>query len=229
MLQQNADRRTPRKGLPIPEVRKLMYQLLSGVKFCHSNRIIHRDLKPQNLLIDCNGNLKLADFGLARIFSLKKRLLTPKVVTLWYRSPELLLGLQMYDSSVDMWSVGCIFSEIVTGYPLFPGQSEIEQIFKIFRQLGTPDETVYPGVTQLPHFKVCFPHWPTPQPSPISQIFNSLEVSKSGQELLAKLLAYDPSRRICGREALQDNFFSESFPLHAPQNPQTRANSQKWR
>ncbi|EXL65731.1 cyclin-dependent kinase 1 [Fusarium oxysporum f. sp. conglutinans race 2 54008] len=114
-------------------VRKFMYQLCAGVKYCHSHRILHRDLKPANLLIDKEGNLKLADFGLARAFGVPLRPYTHDVVTLWYRAPELLLGEKQYSTGVDMWSVGCIFAEMCTRKPLFPGDSEIDEIFKIFQ------------------------------------------------------------------------------------------------
>jgi serine/threonine protein kinase len=118
-------------------VKKFMMQLCQGVRYCHAHRVLHRDLKPQNLLIDKDCNLKLADFGLARAFGVPLRTYTHEVVTLWYRSPEILLGGRQYSTGVDMWSVGCIFAEMCTRKPLFPGDSEIDEIFKIFRFVDT--------------------------------------------------------------------------------------------
>jgi len=128
-------------------------QILSGLLMCHSNRIIHRDLKPQNILIDDRGNVKIADFGLARGFTVPFPELTHEVVTLWYRAPEILLGQASYTPSVDIWSVGCIYAEMLMGKPLFEGECEIGQLFKIFRVLGTPNESVWAGVSSLPEFK----------------------------------------------------------------------------
>lgn len=122
-------------GLGSDIIKKFMSQLCHGVRFCHSHRVLHRDLKPQNLLIDKEGNLKLADFGLARAFGVPLRTYTHEVVTLWYRSPEILLGGRQYSTGVDMWSVGCIFAEMCTRKALFPGDSEIDEIFKIFRSV----------------------------------------------------------------------------------------------
>ena len=110
-----------------------MYQLLKGMDFCHARGIMHRDLKPQNLLVDKRGVLKLADFGLARAFMIPVRAYTHEVVTLWYRAPEILLGQRTYAPAVDMWSIGCIFAELVNRKPLWPGDSEIDEIFRIFR------------------------------------------------------------------------------------------------
>ncbi|KAF9914517.1 Cyclin-dependent kinase 3, partial [Modicella reniformis] len=102
------------------QVKDFLYQLLQGVDFCHGRRILHRDLKPQNLLIDEKRTLKLADFGLARAFGIPLRTYTHEVVTLWYRAPEILLGSRHYSTAVDMWSVGCIFAEMITKRALFP-------------------------------------------------------------------------------------------------------------
>lgn len=124
-------------GLGSDIIKKFMSQLCHGVRFCHSHRVLHRDLKPQNLLIDKEGNLKLADFGLARAFGVPLRTYTHEVVTLWYRSPEILLGGRQYSTGVDMWSVGCIFAEMCTRKALFPGDSEIDEIFKIFRYVSS--------------------------------------------------------------------------------------------
>ena len=110
-----------------------MYQLLAGMDYCHARGIMHRDLKPQNLLVDKRGVLKLADFGLARAFMIPTRAYTHEVVTLWYRAPEILLGQRAYAPAVDMWSIGCIFAELVNRKPLWPGDSEIDELFRIFR------------------------------------------------------------------------------------------------
>ncbi|VDN18538.1 unnamed protein product [Dibothriocephalus latus] len=143
-------------------VKSFMYQMLQGLLFCHARRVIHRDLKPQNVLVDVpNKIVKLADFGLARAFGVPVRVLTHEVVTLWYRAPEILLGAQRYSCAVDVWSMGCIFAEVATKEALFRGDSEIDQIFRIFRTLGTPSEAVWSGVTSLPEFqKKTFPSWP---------------------------------------------------------------------
>lgn len=124
-------------GLGEAVVKKFMLQLCAGIRYCHSHRVLHRDLKPQNLLISKEGNLKLADFGLARAFGVPLRTYTHEVVTLWYRAPEILLGGRQYSTGVDMWSAGCIFAEMCTRKPLFPGDSEIDEIFKIFRYVMT--------------------------------------------------------------------------------------------
>lgn len=136
-----------------------MHQMLDAISFCHLNRILHRDLKPQNLLVDGTGHIKLADFGLARSFNIPMRAYTHEVVTLWYRAPEILLGTKLYATGVDIWSLGCIFAEMVLRKTLFAGDSEIDQLYKIFQMMGTPNETTWPGVSQLPEFRDIFPKW----------------------------------------------------------------------
>ncbi|KAK5923307.1 hypothetical protein CgunFtcFv8_000288 [Champsocephalus gunnari] len=135
------------------EVKTLMIQLLRGVRHLHDNWILHRDLKTSNLLLSHKGILKIGDFGLAREYGSPLKPYTPVVVTLWYRSPELLLGAKEYSTAVDLWSVGCIFGELLTQKPLFPGKSEIDQINKIFKDLGSPSEKIWPGYNELPAVK----------------------------------------------------------------------------
>ncbi|KAB0400700.1 hypothetical protein E2I00_008326, partial [Balaenoptera physalus] len=222
---------TPASELPLHLVKSYLFQLLQGVNFCHSHRVIHRDLKPQNLLIT---TLNDAVF------------LSPQVVTLWYRAPEILLGSRFYSTAVDVWSIGCIFAEMVergphmaTGRPqagssgvggrrgsdypirsglrgvtrkaLFPGDSEIDQLFRIFRTLGTPSEAMWPGVTQLPDYKGSFPKWTR---KGLEEIVPHLE--PEGKDLLMQLLQYDPSRRISAKAALAHPYFSSTETSPAP-------------
>ncbi|KAI9143623.1 kinase-like domain-containing protein [Paraphysoderma sedebokerense] len=185
-------------------VKSYMYQLLKGICFCHGRRILHRDLKPQNILIEKDGVLKLADFGLARAFGIPLRTYTHEVVTLWYRSPEILLGSRHYSTAVDIWSLGCIFAELVLKHSLFPGDSEIDQIFRIFRTLGTPNETMWPGVNGLPDWKPNFPQWKS---QTLEKVVPGL--CADGIDLLQKMLEYDPARRISAKQALLHPYFDD--------------------
>ncbi|RKP24823.1 kinase-like domain-containing protein, partial [Syncephalis pseudoplumigaleata] len=123
-------------------IKSWMLMTLRGIEHCHRNWIVHRDMKPNNLLLSSSGQLKIADFGLARDYADLNAAgrMTSQVVTLWYRAPELLFGARDYASAVDMWSVGCIFAELMLRTPYLPGDSEMQQLDLIFKALGTPTE-----------------------------------------------------------------------------------------
>jgi len=186
-------------------IKSYMYQLLNGLEYCHSHRILHRDLKPQNLLIDTKGFLKLADFGLARVFSIPLRPYSHEVVTLWYRAPEVLLGDPRYSTPIDIWSAAAIFAEMFTRQPLFPGDSEIDELYKIFMIMGTPTEEVWPGVRSLPYWKDIFPNWTKQN---WQTTFPTI-TDPDALDLLDKMLVYDPVRRISAKAALQHRYFSD--------------------
>ncbi|OQR85332.1 cell division protein kinase [Thraustotheca clavata] len=185
-------------------VKAYMYQLLKGLAFCHSRGIMHRDLKPQNLLVSRTGALKIADFGLARAFSLPVRKYTHEVITLWYRAPEILLGQEAYSPPVDIWSVGTIFAELLRKKPLFTGDSEIDQLYRIFQVLGTPDESCWPGVASLRDYAPTFPKW---RPTDLAPMFPKLDAD--GLDLLKRMLVYTPSQRISAKDALRHPYFND--------------------
>jgi len=185
-------------------VQSYIYQLLDGLLFCHKRRILHRDLKPQNLLIDRKGSLKLADFGLARAFCVPLRPYTHEVITLWYRAPEILLGSQAYSTPVDIWSAGCIFAEMIAKRPLFPGDSEIDQLFRVFRVLGTPVEEIWRGCTSLPDYKANFPKWKKQELSKVLPMADDQAL-----DLLSKMLIYEPHQRISAKEAIKHPYFAD--------------------
>jgi len=193
-------------GAPLPPltVKSYLYQMLSALLYCHTHRVLHRDLKPQNLLIDKSNSLKLADFGLARAFGLPVKTYTHEVVTLWYRAPEILLGCRQYSTPVDIWSVGCIFAEMAHKRPLFAGDSEIDQLFKIFRVLGTPTEESFPGVTAFKDFKSTFPRW---RQQGLAHLLPNLDAD--GLDLIARMVCYDPAKRVSARDALEHPYFGD--------------------
>ena len=185
-------------------VKSYLFQILIAINFCHSKRILHRDLKPQNLLIDKDGIIKVADFGLARSFGIPIKTLTHEILTLWYRAPEILLGQKEYSTPVDMWSIGLIFYEMAHRKPLFAGDCEIDQIFKIFQMFGTPNEKTWPGVTKLPEFKLTFPQFKGKGISAYNK-----NIDPIGLDLLSKMIQIDPCKRISAKQALQHPYFNE--------------------
>ncbi|GMH24279.1 hypothetical protein Nepgr_026122 [Nepenthes gracilis] len=143
-----------------PQVKCYMQQFLRGLNHCHSHGILHRDIKGSNLLIDNNGNLKIADFGLASLYDpCQSHPLTSRVVTLWYRPPELLLGANYYGKAIDLWSTGCILAELYARKPIMPGRTEVEQLHKIFKLCGSPSEEYWKR-SKLPHATIFKPQHP---------------------------------------------------------------------
>ncbi|MCO5577405.1 hypothetical protein L7F22_031237 [Adiantum nelumboides] len=193
-----------RVPLPMKLIKSFMFQLCKGVAHCHRHGVMHRDLKPQNLLIDKDkGLLKIADFGLSRAFSVPLKSYTHEIVTLWYRAPEVLLGATHYSTPIDIWSVGCIFAELSRRQPLFPGDSELQQLLHIFKLLGTPDESIWPGVNKLRDWHD-YPQWNAGE---IDKAVPNLD--EQGVDLLSRMLRYDPAQRISAKAALEHPFFDE--------------------
>lgn len=185
-----------------------MFQIMRGVDFLHSNRIVHRDLKPQNILIAASGEVKLADFGLARIYE-QMQPLTTVVVTLWYRSPEVLLK-SSYASPVDIWSCGCIFAELHTRKPIFAGQSEPDQLSRIFQVIGSPPEDEWPLEVSLSwrSFSSC-------RPLDFQELIPELD--SDAKSLLTEMLHFDPNKRLSANQILEHNYFkSEEYDLYPP-------------
>ncbi|XP_058396194.1 cyclin-dependent kinase 18 isoform X2 [Diceros bicornis minor] len=184
-------------------VKIFMFQLLRGLAYCHRRKILHRDLKPQNLLINERGELKLADFGLARAKSVPTKTYSNEVVTLWYRPPDVLLGSTEYSTPIDMWGVGCIHYEMATGRPLFPGSTVKEELHLIFRLLGTPTEETWPGVTALSEFRAY--NFPRYLPQPL--ISHAPRLDTEGINLLTSLLLCESKRRLSAEAALSHPYF----------------------
>ncbi|WPA96712.1 negative regulator of the PHO system [Cercospora beticola] len=185
-------------------IKSFMWQLLRGIAFCHENRVLHRDLKPQNLLINAQGQLKLGDFGLARAFGIPVNTFSNEVVTLWYRAPDVLLGSRTYNTSIDIWSAGCIMAEMFTGRPLFPGTTNEDQLLRIFRLMGTPSERSWPGISSFAEYKQTWPVYATQELRTILPQIDTL-----GLQLLGQLLQLRPEMRCTAQQALAHPWFNE--------------------
>ncbi|KAG0571123.1 hypothetical protein KC19_6G212900 [Ceratodon purpureus] len=208
--------------LSAADYKSYMQMTLKGLAVCHKKWILHRDLKPNNLLLGSNGQLKLADFGLARIFGSPNRRFTHQVFARWYRAPELLFGSKQYGPGVDVWAVACIFAELILRRPFLQGSSDIDQLGKIFAAFGTPGEAQWPDMT-------CLPDYVEYQYSP-PQSFRSLfpQASEDCLDLLQRMFTYDPKQRITAQQALEHRYFrTEPAPtpphmLRRPSKPEAQ-------
>lgn len=192
------------------DIKTMMKMMLQGVQYLHNHWVMHRDLKPGNVLINANKMLKLADFGLARAFGSPERNMSHQAVTRWYRAPELLFGAKSYGGAVDMWSMGCIFGELMARKPYMPGDSDIGQLKVIFQALGTPTEEDWPNMKYLDTY---LPHEPIVAPD-MMRTFPG--VQRDALDFLKKLLMFDPTKRLEVGQALEHEYFSNS-PAPTPQ------------
>ncbi|XP_052193219.1 probable serine/threonine-protein kinase At1g54610 [Diospyros lotus] len=195
---------TPEIKFTEAQVKCYMHQLLSGLEHCHSHGVLHRDIKGSNLLINHGGVLKIADFGLATIVDPRhKHPLTSRVVTLWYRAPELLLGATNYGVGIDLWSAGCILAELLAGKPIMPGRTEVEQLHKIFKLCGSPSDEYWKR-SKLPNATIFKPQ--KPYKRCVSETFKHFP--SSSLPLIEALIAIDPAERKTATDALRSDFFT---------------------
>jgi mitogen-activated protein kinase 1/3 len=208
-----------KQKLSIDHAQYFIYQVLRGLKYIHSADVIHRDLKPSNLLVNSNCDLKICDFGLARGIDQKQSneqggtmLLTEYVVTRWYRAPEIMLACHEYSKPVDIWSVGCIFAELIQRKPYFPGEDYIDQLTIISEKLGKLPEKDLNFVTS-DKAKRFMRKLPNKSPTPLKAQFSN--VPSDALDLMKKMLEFHPRRRIIVQDALSHGFLSQ---LHSPQD-----------
>lgn len=199
---------TSTEASDLRRIKSIVFQILCGIRHAHSHSIMHRDLKPQNVLVaKASGQVKITDFGLARCFlPNEERAYTERVVTLYYRAPELLLGAQCYTSAVDLWSVGCILAEMVNWEPLFKADNEIGLLFRMFERLGTPTVDTWQELPGLSYFSDQFPRFP---PKPWHELVPSLATDPLALDLLSRLLVYDPRQRLTASQALDHPWFKD--------------------
>ncbi|WJX37414.1 Cyclin-dependent kinase 7 [Trifolium repens] len=198
-----------------------LFQLLEGLNYLHSANILHRDLKPANLLVNANCDLKICDFGLARTTQVDGESMTEYVVTRWYRAPELLLGCDNYGTSIDMWSVGCIFAEILGRKPIFPGKDSLDQMKLIVNVLGNQHESDLEFIDN-PKAKGFIKLLPYTQGTPFSHLYP--QADPLALDLLQKLLVFDPTRRITVLEALQHPYMADLYDPWCNPSAQVQVN-----
>ena len=208
-----------RPGMKFSEeqIKCYMKQLFQGLHYCHTNNILHRDIKGSNLLINNKGILKLADFGLARSYTAEgAHPLTNRVITLWYRPPELLLGARKYSPAVDMWSAGCILAELIHGRPIMPGKSEMDQLKLIFELCGTPTPENWPDCKDLPGAKVAEYKQ---HPRRLREFFR--HASPNALKLIEQLLTLDPKNRLTAEKAMDSDYmWDKPLPCDPAKLPQ---------
>ena len=193
------------------DVKAWMGMLGRAVWFCHENFVLHRDIKPNNLLIAGDGEVKLADFGLARSFSDPYRSMTHQVITRWYRPPELLFGARHYSGAVDVWSMGLVFAELVLRTPFVAGNSDMHQLELICQAIGTPTEENWPGVTKLPSYVPFDSSQPVRSRDFYLSTFGT--AGPVGVDLLMSTLTLDPRKRSTAKQFLQHQWWhSEPTP-----------------
>jgi cell division cycle 2-like len=200
------------------QIKYLLKQLLQAVAYMHKKWIIHRDLKTSNLLLSKDGVLKVCDFGMARKYGNPLRPYTHLVVTLWYRAPEILLGSHIYSPAIDLWSVGCIFAELLLREPLLNGKNELDQIQKIFRLIGMPNEQTYPGWNKLKGVRVLklnkkLTHNRLREKFPKVALPGDMFLSDLGVNFMNQMLKINPEERITAEEALKHPWFEEEPKL----------------
>ncbi|KZV84246.1 Pkinase-domain-containing protein [Exidia glandulosa HHB12029] len=215
-LKRYMDTHGNRGALDPVTVQSFMYQLLRGIAFCHENRVLHRDLKPQNLLINRKGELKIGDFGLARAFGVPVNTFSNEVVTLWYRAPDVLLGSRTYSTSIDTWSCGCIFGEMIQGQPMFRGRDNNDQLLHIMRVIGTPSELVLrkmatdsPEITLRTFTRYAKQPWQAVLPRAHPQAL----------DLMDQILQFEPSARLPPADGLKHPYFSTPVATPPPPPP----------
>ncbi|XP_059644935.1 cyclin-dependent kinase D-3 [Cornus florida] len=188
------------------DIKSYLQMTLKGLAFCHKKWVLHRDMKPNNLLIGSNGQLKLADFGLARIFGSPDRRFTHQVFARWYRAPELLFGAKQYGPGVDVWAAACIFAELLLRRPFLQGNSDIDQLGKIFGAFGTPKPSQWPDMIYLPDYV----EYQCVAGQSLRTLFPM--ASDDALDLLSKMFTYDPKARISVQQALEHRYFSSVPP-----------------
>uniref|UniRef100_A0A7S4JTD8 Cyclin-dependent kinase 2 homolog n=3 Tax=Odontella aurita TaxID=265563 RepID=A0A7S4JTD8_9STRA len=218
---QEAIKRSGQSPFPQSELKNMMFQVLSAMDHIHEKWYVHRDMKTSNILVHRSGKIALCDFGLARKYQMPLKALTQMVITLWYRPPELLFGEHMYGPEVDMWSVGCIFGELLKKDAMLQGRGELDQVDKIFKLIGTPDEESWPGFLSLPNARTF--RWKPREGSQLSKEFpvntftgGQTYLDSNGLDLLTKLLTLSPRSRISASAALDHPYFKEGVGRQTP-------------